>query len=202
MEKGRKKMKRFVTFEGIDGSGKSTISKLVYKKLKSNEHNVILTYEPTDTWIGKQVQRCIESNTDPFITAYTFIADRLEHVKQIKKWLNQGKIVLCDRYAESTYAYQGVQMEGIINDPIHWLKELSKDHILKPNRTFVFIIDPGTSLSRIKNRHNLIPFERVSFLEKVQNNYLKLAVGNQFLKVDATKEIEELIDICYCDILS
>src|SRR4030042_4873637 len=99
-------MKRFVTFEGIDGSGKSTVSKLVYKQLKSKGLDVVLTVEPTDTWIGKQVKKCIASNSDPFVTAFIFIADRIEHGKQIKKWLNEGKIVLCDRYAESTYAYQ------------------------------------------------------------------------------------------------
>lgn len=195
-------MKQFVTFEGIDGSGKSTISKLVYKKLKSQGHNVVLTYEPTDTWIGKQVQKCIEINSDPFITAFTFIADRIEHGKQIKKWLDEGKIVLCDRYAESTYAYQGAQLQEIMKDPIQWLKELSKDRILHPDRTFVFVIDPKESLARIQHRDSLIPFEKVSFLKKVHNNYLKLAVGKQFLKIDANKEIEELVNICYNDILS
>jgi dTMP kinase len=202
MEKGRKKMKRFITFEGIDGSGKSTISKFVYKKLKSNGHDVVLTYEPTDTWIGKQVQKCIETKNDPFITAFTFIADRIEHIKQIKKWLNQGKIVLCDRYAESTYAYQGAQMQDVIKNPIQWLIDLSKDRILIPDRTFVFIIDPEDSLARIKHRDNLIPFEKVTFLKKVQKNYIMLAKGKQFLIVDAYKEIDELINICYLDILS
>ena len=202
MEEGRENMKRFVTFEGIDGSGKSTISKLVYKKLKSQGQNVVLTYEPTDTWIGKQVQKCIETNDDPFITAFTFIADRMEHVKKIQKWLDEDKIVLCDRYAESTYAYQGAQLQEMIKDPIKWLKELSKNRILEPDRTFIFVIDPEDSLARIKHRDNLIPFERASFLEKVHKNYLKLAVGKQFLKVDANKEIEELVNICYNDIIS
>lgn len=202
METGEKqKMKHFVTFEGIDGSGKSTISKLVYKKLKSNGYKVVLTYEPTDTWIGKQVQKCIETNTDPFVTAFTFIADRIQHGKQIQKWLDEDKTVLCDRYAESTYAYQGAQMEEMINNPIKWLKELSKGRILTPDRTFVFIIEPKESLARIQHRDNLIPFERTSFLEKVHKNYLKLAVGKRFMKIDATKTKEELEKICYDDII-
>jgi dTMP kinase len=194
-------MKHFVTFEGIDGSGKSTISKLVYKKLKSQGYKVVLTYEPTDTWIGKQVQKCIETKTDPFVTAFIFIADRIQHGKQIKKWLDAGKIVLCDRYSESTYAYQGAQMENMIKDPMKWLKELSKDHIPIPDRTFVFIIEPKDSLARIKDRDNLIPFERSAFLEKVHKNYLKLAVGKRFLKVDATKTEKELEKICFDDII-
>jgi dTMP kinase len=194
-------MKQFVTFEGIDGSGKSTTSKLVYKKLKSQGYDVVLTYEPTNSWIGKIVQKCIETNTDPFITAFTFIADRIEHCKKIKKWLENGKIILCDRYAESTYAYQGAQMQDFIESPIKWLKELSNDLIIIPDRTYVFVITPKESIARIQNRNKLIPFEKINFLEKVHKNYLLLAKGNRFLKVDATKSIDELVHICINDII-
>jgi dTMP kinase len=194
-------MKTFITFEGIDGSGKSTISKLVYEKLINHGYKAVLTYEPTDTWIGKQVQKCIETDADPFVTALTFIIDRIEHGKKIKKWLDEKHIVLCDRYAESTYAYQGAQLEKKIEDPIKWLKDLSKNLIPLPDRTYIFLIPPEDSLNRIRTREKLIAFERVAFLEKVQKNYLKLANGKPFLKVDATKRIEELVDICYNDIL-
>jgi dTMP kinase len=195
-------MKRFITFEGIDGSGKSTVSELVYKELKNKGYDVVLTFEPTDTWIGKQVQKCIEKNTDPFVTAYTFIADRIEHCKKIQKWLDSGKMVLCDRYADSTYAYQGAQMEGLVDKPIKWLKELSKDRIIIPDRTYLFVINPKDSLKRIQNRDRLIPFEKINFLEKVGNNYLKLAIGKQFLKIDATKTVAKLVEICINDIIS
>lgn len=194
-------MKHFITFEGIDGSGKSTISKLVYKELKLKGFDVELTYEPTDSWIGKQVKKCIETNADPFVTAFVFIADRIEHGKQIQKWLKVGKIVLCDRYIDSTYAYQAAQLQNLINNPIKWLKELSKNHYIIPDRTFVFVINPKEGLSRIKNRKNLIPFERLSFLEKVQKNYLKLAVEKRFMKIDASKSINELVNNCVKDIL-
>ena len=86
-------MKQFITFEGIDGSGKSTVSKVVYDKLKSDGHNVVLTYEPTDSTIGKFVQKCIKTGDDPFVTAFTFIADRIQHCKKIKQWIDDGKIV-------------------------------------------------------------------------------------------------------------
>ena len=202
MEAGEKqKMKQFVTFEGIDGSGKSTISKIVTKKLKKQGYDVVLTYEPTNTLIGKQVQKCIETNTDPFVTSFTFIADRIQHCKQIQKWVDDDKIVLCDRYAESTYAYQGVQLDGLVNNPIEYLKELSKGRILIPDRTFVFVIDPNVAIDRIKHRNDLIPFEKICFLEKVHSNYLKLAKGSRFLKIDATKSKNELVKICIDDIL-
>jgi len=194
-------MKHFITFEGIDGSGKSTVSKVVYKKLKDQRYKVILTSEPTNTWIGHCVQKFIETKADPFVTSFAFIADRIEHCKQIQKWLDEEYIVLCDRYAESTYAYQGAQLEDQIKNPIKWLKELSKNRILIPDRTFIFVINPERSFNRIKNRSKLIPFEKISFLEKVHKNYLKLAVGKRFMKLDATKKIGELADICLQDII-
>ena len=194
-------MKHFVTFEGIDGSGKSTIIKTVFEKLKSNDYDVVLTFEPTNSWVGKIVQKCIMTKSDPFVTAFTFIADRVDHCKKIQKWLDSGKIVLCDRYAESTYAYQGAQMEDLVDDPIKWLQDLSKNRIIIPERTFLFVISPSDSVARIQNRDNLIPFEKVDFLEKVHKNYLNICKGKRFIKLDATKTIQELTDICYDDII-
>lgn len=194
-------MKHFVTFEGIDGSGKSTIIKKVFEKLKSNGCDVVLTFEPTDSWIGKIVRKCIKAKSDPFVTAFTFIADRVDHCKKIQKWLDNGKIVLCDRYAESTYAYQAAQMRDLVGDPIKWLQDLSKNRIIIPNRTFLFVIKPRESVVRIQNRDNLIPFERVDFLEKVHENYLNICKGKRFIKLNATKTIQELTDICVDDII-
>lgn len=203
MERGEKQaMKHFVTFEGIDGSGKSTVSKIVYEKLKSQGYDVVSTYEPTDTYLGKIVKKCIETNSDPFVTAFAFIADRIDHCKKIQRWLDEGKIVLCDRYAESTYAYQGAQMQDLVKNPMKWLQELSKNRIITPDRTFMFVIDPKESVGRIKNRTKLIPFEKVRFLRKVNNNYLKLAVGKRFKKIDAKKSIDEIAETCYKDIIS
>ena len=154
-------MNKFVTFEGIDGSGKSTILHRVKKQLESQGFEVISTFEPTDSWLGKYVKKCIETDSDPFITAFTFITDRIEHCRKIQKWLDEDKIVLCDRYVESTYAYQGAQFQGILKNPIRWLKELSDGRILIPDRTFVFIINPEKSIARIKNIDKLISFEQI-----------------------------------------
>jgi dTMP kinase len=195
-------MKRFVTFEGIDGSGKSTISKRVCEKLKTAGYDVVYTFEPTDSSIGKFVQECIRKQSDPFVTSFTFIADRVQHCQQIKQWLDEKKIVLCDRYAESTYAYQGAQLETQLKNPVKWLRDLSNDRILIPARTFLFVIDPKSSLARIQHRTELIPFERLSFLEKVQANYLKVSKGKRFLHLDATQAIDDLVEICYNDIIS
>jgi dTMP kinase len=194
-------MKHFVTFEGIDGSGKSTISKLVSEKLRSAGHEVVWTFEPTDSTVGKYVQECIRSQTDPFVTSFTFIADRIQHCKPIQQWLDEDKLVLCDRYAESTYAYQAAQLEDQLKNPLKWLQELSIGRILVPDRTFLFVIDPKESLARIQHRTELIPFERLAFLEKVHRNYLTVSKGKRFVQLDATKPIDELVQLCYEDIL-
>lgn len=194
-------MRPFVTFEGIDGSGKSTISKLVAEKLRSAGYDVIWTFEPTDSTIGKYVQECIKKQSDPFITSFTFIADRILHCKQIQQWVDEGKIVICDRYAESTYAYQAAQLESDVKNPLKWLQDLSDGRILIPDRTYLFVIDPETSLARIQHRAELIPFEHLAFLEKVHKNYLTVSKGKRFLHLDATKPIDELVQLCYDDIL-
>jgi dTMP kinase len=198
----KKEMKHFVTFEGIDGSGKSTLSRLVYKNLKKRGYDVVYTFEPTNTFIGKFVQRCIETKTDPFITAFAFISDRIEHCKKIRKWLSLGKTVICDRYVDSTYAYQAAQMEEQIKNPIKWLKELSRKSVIIPDRTFLFVINPRDSFARIRRRNKLIPFEKISFLEKVHKNYLYLSKEKRFKLIDATKSINDILDICIDDIIS
>lgn len=194
-------MKQFFTFEGIDGSGKSTIAKLVCKKLKQNGYDSVFTFEPTGSYFGKHVQKCIEGDADPFVTTFAFIADRVDHCKQIQKWLDEGKIVICDRYSDSTYAYQAVQLEKIVKDPMKWLNTLSENIIIKPDEKFLFLIEPKESLARIQDRENLISFEKQDFLEKVSNNYKLLAKQEDFIILDATQTIDELVDICYKKIL-
>jgi dTMP kinase len=196
-------MKRFITFEGIDGSGKSTVSKEVYNKLCEMNYDVILTFEPTDSALGKTVKKCIKENRDPITTTFAFIADRIEHVSKIKKWLEEGKIVLCDRYADSTYAYQAVQLKNIIDNPIKWLKELHEKFILKPDLTFLFLLDVDRALNRIKDRIQLISFERKEFLEKVQKNYLELASSekDRFVLLDASQSVNKLVEECIKKIL-
>lgn len=194
-------MKQFITFEGIDGSGKSTIAQQVYHRLFNAQKKTILTFEPTDTPIGQFVSECIKTKTDPYITTFAFISDRIVHCKQINHWLEQHNIVLCDRYADSTYAYQAAQLENEIQNPIHWLQELSKNKILIPDRTYLFDIEPEIALQRIQDREELIPFEKTKFLKKVRQNYLDLATEPQFMILDATQSIEKLVKTCIKDIL-
>jgi dTMP kinase len=184
----------FVTFEGIDGSGKSTISRKVYERIKTKK-DAILTQEPTKNWLGRIVNRAIMEGTDPITIALSFMADRNEHVKKIRRWLKEGKIVICDRYADSTFAYQGAQLEGKVGEPLKWLKLVHEPFYYEPDLTFLLIIDPEIALKRIRRKYT--PFEKKEFLEKVQENYLILAKKNpRFVKLDATKGIDELVDEC------
>ncbi|RLF57346.1 MAG: dTMP kinase [Thermoplasmata archaeon] len=195
-------MKRFVTFEGIDGSGKTTIIDRIFDELINKDYSVFVTCEPTDSWVGKCVQECIATNTDPVVTSFTFISDRILHGKEILSWLNEYDFVLCDRYAESTYAYQGAQLQDSIDDPIKWLMELSKNRFPIPDITFLFEIQPKLAMKRIQDRDELIPFEKVAFLKKVAKNYQRLIDDSRFTIIDATQSIEDITKRCLDVILS
>lgn len=128
-------------------------------------------------------------------TALLFSADRNEHVKEIKKLIDEGKIVICDRYADSTISYQAVNLSGV-DSPIEWLKRIHAPFYLKPDLTFLFILKPEIAIERIKDRE-LSPFEKASFLEKVQENYIKIAdAEKRFIKLDATESKEKLKEKC------
>src|SRR5207244_12887061 len=107
----------FVTFEGIDGSGKTTVSRLVKDRLRSRGHSVFLTSEPTGDWLGETVRRGIEKGVSPLTESFLFLADRAAHIPEIRSHLDPGECVLCDRYADSTYAYQGAHLVGALHEP-------------------------------------------------------------------------------------
>ncbi|MEA2055096.1 MAG: dTMP kinase [Candidatus Thermoplasmatota archaeon] len=185
---------KFFTFEGIDGSGKTTISKMVYEEVRKKWH-AVWTKEPTDKWTGKAVVRAINEKKDDVTIALLFTADRNEHVKKIKKWMDEGKVVICDRYADSTIAYQSVNLSSI-DTPMEWLKKMLSPFYIKPDITFLFILDPSVAIKRIGDR-KLSPFEKISFLDKVQKNYIEIAENeDRFIKLDATESKEKLKEKC------
>lgn len=183
---------KFITFEGIDGSGKTTIAKLLYEKLGNK---AVLTAEPTKSWIGEAVNKAIEERKDAKTIALLFIADRIEHIIKIKKWLDEGKIVLCDRYIDSTFAYQKEHLK--MEEAEKWLNEIHKPFLLKPDLTFLFVINPKRAIERIKDR-KLIMYEDVHFLERVQENYLEIAKKEErFIIINAEKGKEEILEECW-----
>ncbi len=193
-----------ITFEGIDGSGKSTMAKKVVARLH-DEYDVLLTTEPTHTWIGDAVRRSTSFNGDPLAEFFLFMADHVEHlVKVVKPALDEGKIVISDRYSDSRYAYQGVTLAKLaqqasgFDDPMRWIKRFHEGWTIAPNLTFLFIVAPDIALDRCNRRSMLLKskFENLEFLQKVQENFIKLAdeEPERFVKVDAEKEIDEMED--------
>lgn len=184
----------FFTFEGIDGSGKTTASQHLRQALRE-QHDVVWTKEPTDTWLGSAVERAVAEELHAPTIAFLFMADRMEHTKQIRDWMVADNVVLCDRYMDSTIAYQAVGIEHV-DDPVRWLRDLHRPFCITPDLTFLFILDPDEALSRINNPV-LSPFEHPAFLRSVQKNYRQLARGEErFVTLDATRSPETLCQKC------
>ncbi len=185
---------KLITFEGIDGSGKTTIVNILGKMVK----NSVVTYEPTNSWLGKSVKKAMNEQKNAITIALLFLADRNEHIKEIKKWIEEGKIVLCDRYIDSTIAYQIEHLKKIIKNPEKWIKNTHEPFLLKPDLTFLFVLPVNVAIKRIGNRKKTI-FEKKEFLERVQKNYIKIAEDekDRFVIIDANKSKEEVANECY-----
>ncbi|WP_430603042.1 thymidylate kinase [Enterococcus sp. DIV0724b] len=164
---------KLIVFEGIDGCGKSTIIKLVGEKLINKNSLVYLTQEPTHSELGKRADKLIsyssdETDTEKFLL---IIADRLNHVLQfggIKDQVNDGKIVLCDRYYPATYVYQGTKIPKYLLDTANDIikREMDFDYLL------YFEIDIEIAMARINNRGNKIEQnENFSALRTAKNRY-------------------------------
>ncbi len=186
-------MTGFVVIEGIDGCGKSSVSKTVSQRLG---RRAVLTREPTDSWIGRAVRRGDPRKVSPYSDALLFMADRAVHTKEISKLIMKGRTVICDRYYHSTVAYQTAALEGIFDgDAFRWLLEANLRISIHPDLTVLLTIPPELGLQRIRGRRKLSRWERLGFLRKVQKNYLRLAsIDEDIVKVDATRNLETVVE--------
>ncbi|MFC1770941.1 dTMP kinase [Candidatus Margulisiibacteriota bacterium] len=169
---------RFITFEGIEGVGKSTQILKLFNYLNQKEIPVIQSKEPGGTEFGLGLRKILLDPQMKFSSPYTevllFYADRLEHIQsKIKPALSSGKIVLCDRYLDSTFAYQ----IGGRNMPKSLIADLNKLVDLKPDLTVLFDMDLSQSLARAEKRSALDRFEQenLDFHQRVRDAYLFLA---------------------------
>ncbi len=176
-----------MTFEGIDGSGKTTVSRQVHELLRARGERVVLTSEPTATWLGEAVRRSYVDDVGPIAESFLFLADRARHVEEIRRLLRAGEIVLCDRYVDSTYAYQGVRLEGRVPDPMDFLRRASEPWILEPDVTILIRVTPDVGARRISDRTQRIHFEDPAFLAKVAANYETLAKAERFVVLDGNR---------------
>ncbi|UCD92917.1 MAG: dTMP kinase [Methanobacteriota archaeon] len=185
-----------ITFEGIDGCGKTSVAQEVSSMLEEAGRDVILTQEPTKTWLGESVKRGISEEHPALTEAFLFMADRASHSKSISEWLSDGKLVLCDRYADSTICYQAASLviEGFEGDPFEWLRRISDAFVLKPTLTLLLDVEPRVALERIQSRERMTKFERLDFLEKVRENFLRLAdIEDRIKAIDASGTFDDVV---------
>lgn len=183
----------FVTFEGIDGSGKTTVSRSVAEGLRTRGHRVFLTSEPTHSWLGEAVRRAYTDDVGPIAESFLFLADRAAHVAEIRGHLAEGDLVLCDRYADSTYAYQGARLEGVVPEPIRFLQMTSEPWLLVPDLTIFLRIPPELASKRIEPRTNRIRLEDPELLRIVAANYEHLAKNPRFVALDGTRPVRDVV---------
>lgn len=184
---------KLITLEGIDGSGKSSVAKLLASDPMFS--NCVFTREPTESWIGQAVTRALGSDTDDLAELMLFTADHAEHIsKFIIPAMESGRHVISDRYSASRYAYQGVTLKGRFEDPMSWIHGIHKDWTIIPDLAILFDIDPRIAVERCGSRGSKTKFEKVTFLEEVRNNYLRLAKENSYITViDANRALEEVL---------
>ncbi|HLE28664.1 MAG TPA: dTMP kinase [Anaerolineales bacterium] len=190
----------FITFEGPDGSGKTTQAKLLAEHLVGLGHNVLLTREPGGTDIGEQVRNVLHDLSNqamqPRAEILLYSAARAQLVgEKIRPHLAVGGVVLSDRYADSTMAYQGYG-RGLDLETLRLITVFATDH-LKPDLTLLFDLDPETGLRRRQaggSEWNRMDDLTLAFHQRVRAGYLELARAEpeRWVVLDATQSIEAL----------
>lgn len=190
---------RFISLEGIEGSGKSTQLNFVIEYLQTNNIEVVSTREPGGTLVSEKIRDVLLDNELPSMHMDTelllMFAARVEHVKAvIQPALDLGKWVVCDRFYDATYAYQGYGRE-IDLKRIDALKDFSIGE-LAPDLTLLLDVTLDVSMDRVTKRGNKDRFEneKIEFYKKVRDGYLAIAHNNpdRVVTVDATRSINEV----------
>ena len=168
---------KFITFEGADGSGKTTQIEMVKKYLEEQGIKCILTREPGGSTLGTKLREILlhyDGEVDSLCELLLYMADRAQHVKTvILPALNGGFTVLCDRYTDSSVAYQGyargLDIERIIN-----LNKIATDGV-DPDLTIVFDVETEVAMKRVGDVKDRLEQEGIEFHKKLRNGYLELA---------------------------
>ena len=193
---------KFITFEGIDGSGKSTQLRMMASELRYRGFDVLTTLEPGGTPLGRRLREAFletEENVAPLAELLLFAADRAQHVNfLVKPAIEEGKIVISDRYADATFAYQGAG-RGFDEKTVNQVIQLATEG-LKPDLTLFFDISVENAILRTKSRDkdeaikNRMDKETADFYERVRDAYLKIAAREpkRFRVIEANGSIEEI----------
>ena len=196
----------FITLEGGEGSGKSSVIKLIVDKLQKEGYQVLQTREPGGVKIAEEIRNIIldKANTsmDGKTEALLYAASRRQHlVEKVIPALDKGMIVISDRYIDSSLVYQGVA-RGIGIQEVYEMNLFAIDKIL-PNLTLILDIEPEIGLQRINKNNqrevNRLDLESLSFHHKVRDGYLKLKdlYPERIEIVDASKSLEEVFENFY-----
>ena len=193
MEKGL-----FITFEGADGSGKTTQLNLVKDFLEKEGYDVVVTREPGALELGKKIRNILlhyEGVVADSCEMFLFLADRAQHVDTfIKPSIQDGKVVLCDRYIDSTVAYQGYGRE----QDIQLLKDLNNIAVnsLKPDLTLLFDVSTETAQQRVGSEKDRLESSGLDFHRRVRNGYLELQKEepNRIKLINANNSIENVYE--------
>jgi dTMP kinase len=188
----------FISFEGIEGCGKSTQAKKLQEYFNQNKIENILTREPGGTEIGNKIREILLTSSSQNIQAITEVllnfASRVEHCQQvIIPSLNQGKMVISDRFFDSTFAYQGFAQKIDINQ-INLIKKIAIGNFV-PDITFLIDLDVELAFERIKQRNDNNRYEKlaIEFHQQVRAGFLKLASQNLRIKIiDGNQSIEKI----------
>ena len=192
---------KLFTFEGSEGSGKSTQIELLADELEGMGNEVIVTREPGGTEIGEEIRHLLIHNSAgndmaPEAELLLFAAARAQLVRQVViPGLQEGKIILCDRFLDSTTVYQGAA-RSISSDPVSYINQFAAASIT-PDLTFILDVPAEVSIARVKRRVTDLPDrmeqENVDFYKKVREGYLLLArsLPERFHVVDGTREMRE-----------
>lgn len=181
-----------VAFEGIDGSGKTTVCRRVHDAL-AGEHEIWRTREPTGTRLGERTRAAIDEG-HPVAQALLFMAQHRQHVAEVRDRLQEGTHVLSDRWSDSCLAYQAATLEGHVDDPLAWLIEGIGDD-LRPDLVVYLDLDVETALERVGERGSRAGFEHRELLEQVRANYEALADRfGSYERVDATRPIQAVVE--------
>lgn len=199
----------FITFEGGEGAGKSTAIKKIVEKLETEGKEIVLTREPGGTPIGEEIRSIIldKKNTDMDVRteALLYAASRRQHIVQkIIPSLKQGKIVLCDRFLDSSLAYQGYA-RGIGIEKVYEMNLFATEGV-EPDLTLFFDLDPEEGLRRIaansQREVNRLDVEKLSFHQKVREGFLSLAkkFPHRFVVIDASQKPDKVFADAYKEI--
>jgi dTMP kinase len=180
----------FICVEGLDGCGKTTQTKLLVRALRRNDYDAVYTSEPSRGKIGEFIKkRCLlgRNRGSGIVEALLFAADRFEHVeKEIIPALNQGKLVVSDRYVYSSLAYQGAT--GLDLD---WIQTIN-EHALRADLSLFIDVEPEITMKRLKPRKSVM--ENLENQRKVREVYLRFVERGDLVRIDGNKTKKEVAD--------